>query len=315
MRRAKWERIGQLALSLLILLLLLRYIDFGLLDLALRQAKLFYMIVVLATVPATFLPRVYRWALIINRTGQHVAFKTLYLLTLVGVCLNFLLPASLGDIAKSYYGYRQTGLKEEMLSSTLVDKFIAIFSIFLLGSVAALVYGLGIYAGLSVFLCVVFGVLSFAPNLLPWHWLHRIPVNALHKSLSVHRLREAYILPTRTKVLAVVWSLVGWFITYLGFYLLCLAFSADLQFVYVFAVAPMIVLARTFPFTLSGLGTQEAVVVLLFSQIGVNSANALLVSMSFTIITSVIPALVGLLIILWWGVKKHEPVKPSVDCR
>jgi len=71
----------------------------------------------------------------------------------------------------------------------------------------------------------------------------------------------------------------------------------------------MIVLARAFPLTLSGLGTQEAAVVFLFRKIGGSSANALVVPMSFTVITSVIPALVALGIILWWGIRKDEPGK------
>ena len=309
MRRVQWERVGQLLFSLLILFVVFRQIDVGLFNQALKQANLFYVLLVLVTVPIAFLPRVYRWGLIINQRDRHVSLLNLYLLTLVGVSLNFLLPASLGDVAKSYYGYKQSGLKEEMLSSTLVDKFIALFSVFFLGSIAALAYGLKIYAGLSMFLCVMFAILSFAPHFLPWRWLERIPFKAFHKFLNIQRLQDACTLDTRTKVSAVMLSLVGWFITYVAFYFLCLAFSVDLPFIYVFAIAPTIVLARIFPLTLSGLGTQEMVVVLLFDEIGVNSANALLVSMSFTVVTSVVPALAGLPIILWWGIKERGTVQ------
>ena len=192
-KRRRWEQIAQIVTSVLIPFLLFNYVGFGALDLALVQAQPSYVLVAFAIMPVAFFPRVFRWGAITNQGEPSASLWDLYQLTLVGVSLNLLLPASLGDIAKSCYGYKHSGLKEEMLSSTLVDKFIALFSIFLLGSAAALSYELRIYAGLSALLCVVFAVLSFAPDLLPW-------------------------------------SLPGWAVTYVMFYLVWLALPVDVRF-------------------------------------------------------------------------------------
>ena len=50
-------------------------------------------------------------------------------LLLVGTSLNIILPSGAGDVAKGYYGYKWTGIKERMFAISLIDKLIAIGSL------------------------------------------------------------------------------------------------------------------------------------------------------------------------------------------
>jgi len=291
-----WERFVQLIISITVLFILVKHTNVKLLVLTWREVRFSYLILAGLIVPFSILPRVYRWGSIINRENKSVSLKDLYLLTLAGISLNFLLPANLGDIARSYYGYKKTGLGEEMLTSSLVDKLIALFSIFSIGAIASFLYGLNPYTYLSLILAVIFAVVPFFPNLLPWGLIEKASLLFADET-NARQLREQFTLSNKVKIMAIVWSVIGWSITFLIFYIICLAFSASMKFTYVFAIAPMIILARLCPLTLSGLGTQEAMVMYLFRSIGVDGTNSLLISMTFTFIVSIIPAFIGLFVI------------------
>ncbi|MFB0536681.1 MAG: lysylphosphatidylglycerol synthase transmembrane domain-containing protein [Anaerolineae bacterium] len=291
-----WERFVQLIVSITVLFILVKHTNVKLLVSTWREVRFSYLILATLIVPFSILPRVYRWSSIINREKKSVSLADLYLLTLAGISLNFLLPANLGDIARSYYGHKKTGLGEEMLTSSLVDKLIALFSIFSLGATASFLYGLYSYTYLSLALAVVFAVVPFCPNLLPWGLIEKVSLLFADK-VNARQLREQLTLSNKVKITTVVWSIMGWGVTFLIFYIICRAFSTDVKFTYVFAIAPMIILARLCPLTLSGLGTQEAMVVYLFRSIGVDGTNSFLVSITFSFIVSVIPAFIGLFVI------------------
>ncbi|MDY7033224.1 MAG: flippase-like domain-containing protein, partial [Thermodesulfobacteriota bacterium] len=89
----------------------------------------------------------------------------------------------------------------------------------------------------------------------------------------------------------------GWTVTYFQLYLICLAFSIKVEFMYVLAVAPLFSLARLFPFTLNGLGTQEAVIIYLFRLINVGSTLSVLISLTNRVMNFIIPAIVGIIVI------------------
>ena len=291
-----WGRLVQLVISITVLFILAKRTNVKLLILTWREVRFSYLILASLIVPFSILPRVYRWGSIINREKKSVSLADLYLLTLAGISLNFLLPANLGDIARSYYGHKKTGLGEEMLTSSLVDKLIALFSIFSIGAIASFLYGLDSYTYLSLVLAVIFAVVPFFPNLLPWGLIEKAFLLFADET-DTRQWREQFTLSNKVKIMAIVWSIMGWSITFLIFYIICLAFSVGVKFTYVFATAPMIILARLCPLTLSGLGTQEAMVMYLFRSIGVDGTNSLLISMTFSFIVSVIPAFIGLFVI------------------
>ena len=278
------------------LFILVKHTNVKLLVSTWREVRFSYLILATLIVPVSILPRVYRWGLIINREKSSVSLADLYLFTLAGISLNFLLPANLGDIARSYYGHKKTGLGEEMLTSSLADKLIALFSIFSLGATASFLYGLHSYTYLSLVLAVICAVVPFCPNLLPWGLIEKV-ARRFAGETKARQLREQFTLSNKVKIMAILWSIIGWSVTFLIFYIICRAFSTNVKFTYVFAIAPMIILARLCPLTLSGLGTQEAMVMYLFRSIGVDRTNSLLISMTFSFIVSVIPAFVGLFVI------------------
>ena len=117
------------------------------------------------------------------------------------------------------------------------------------------------------------------------------------KKLDIAKLLQASNLSHKLKLITLIISIIGWAATYFQLFIICLAFSIEVEFLYVLAVAPLFSLARLFPFTLNGLGTQEAVIVYLFSLINVDSTLSLLVSLTNRALNFVIPAIIGVAVI------------------
>jgi len=303
------EKIIQIFVSCLILILLVRYINLQELVMSLRKAKLEYLIFILLLLPLNFFFRAVRWSLIINKDKKLLSLKILYSLTFVGSALNIVLSGGLGDVGRSYYGYKYSGLKEEMLSSSLIDKIVAVFTIFILGGLTALICGFYHYLILSFVGVLLFGVVLFFPMLIPWDFLNRIIIFFTRRSLDADQLSKYSKISNVTLLNSILLSTVAWLLTYIQFYLICLGFSVNVGLGHVLTFAPLITLARMVPFTFGGLGTQEATVVYLFNSLGIDTGVAFLISLMFTFILVVIPGLIGWFVIL--NINKSSRLKAA----
>jgi uncharacterized protein (TIRG00374 family) len=294
--RIPWSRVLRYGVSLAIVALLIVYVDWRLLLDAFIQARLAILCLAIVVVAISLWIRAIRWKILLA-SSTRIAIIDLFWLGLTGITLNVVLPASLGDVAKAYYAYRRTGLKEEVLSTAVLDKLLGLLSVFLLGTFAALSRNLSAYVYVTAPLALAFFVLSFFPQVVPWRLLERLQVRVLKNRLLIGKLRSAFSVHLSQRIGCLLVSFVGWLVTSLIFYLLCLAFSVQISYLYVVALAPLLTIARLVPITVSGLGTQEALIIYLFSQAGISATSALVVSLSFTVITTFLPGLVGLLVI------------------
>jgi len=244
--------------------------------------------------------------------GQRIAFKDAYALTLVGVALNMIIPATMGDIARSYYGYKIYGFKEEMLSTVLADKMFALCSLFLLGGVSGLAMGYYVLGVVSWMAATLTFIPVAWPRLVPWTWLN-IGLRYVKKSLDAERLIHAFTLPAILKVEIMMISIGGWLCTCLYFYIVASAFPVDVSLWYVIVIMPMLTIARLFPFTINALGPMEVAVAYFFGLIGIPSTLAVVVSLVSNLISSVVPGSLGVIVILLSGRNYQNQPPPQKE--
>jgi uncharacterized membrane protein YbhN (UPF0104 family) len=229
-----------------------------------------------------------------------LSFTDAYLLTLIGIALNIVIPGTMGDLARSYYGYRMYGIKEEILSIAVVDKILAFCALFLLGAVSGYVMG---YGELGTF-SLIFGVLSFLPlafpRWFPWSVVNRL-LRRFKKSLDQEKLLKAFTLSARLKIWGLLVSLVGWLGTSLFFYIVCAAFPVQVNLGYILLVMPILTIIRLFPFTINAVGPMEVAVVYFFGFLGIPSTVAVLISLTSNVLSSLVPGSLGIAIILLRG--------------
>ena len=96
---------------------LLRIVPVATLVDTLKGARVAPLLIVFALVVPAVLTRAWRWYLILRARGLAASLATVTKATLIGMALNLFLPASSGDIARSYYGWKRHGNKEAMLAT------------------------------------------------------------------------------------------------------------------------------------------------------------------------------------------------------
>lgn len=293
----KNQRTIKLIISVLIILFLFKFINFNLLLNSLKHVNNLFL-VVLTLIPVNILLRAWRLMTILNKDKKIISIKDSFFLNLVGITLNLFLPASSGDIAKSYYGYKWHGVKEEMLSSNIFDKFMALFAVFVVGCVAATFlkfYSISLFA---LIVSLLFVLMFFYPRIMPWNIINKILGTFVKITLNEEKLAQSFNVSNEIKFKTLSISLIGCFLSYFQLYLLCLSFSVKIMFIYVLAIAPVMTLASLFPFTLNGLGSGEAVAIYFFGLVGISPTMSLLISLLSQVINAIIPGFFGFLIIM-----------------
>lgn len=300
MKSGQIQILIRIGILIFFIFVLYKIIDLKLLKEAIQNVR---VEIVLIAIPLYFMNiaiRAYRLKKILNKNRKRLSLKDAYIITFIGAALNLFVPASFGDIAKSYYGYKIYGIKEEMLAASIVDKMFALCSLFLIGVVSGYIMGYYVLGTISLFSAILTCIPLVFPNLVPWNAVNVI-LRVFKKSLDIKKLLTAFTLPYLLKLFVFGISVGGWLFNCIYFYILCSAFPVEISLEYVILIMPILVIVRLFPFTVSALGPKEIVVVYFFGEIGIPPTLAVLISLFSNIISSVIPGLIGLLMILLFG--------------
>lgn len=251
------------------------------------------LLVVACLVFPAILTRAWRWYFILRSGAVEVSFASITTATLIGMALNLVLPASGGDVARSYFGWRQHGRKEAMLSSAVADKCVALLSISLLGMMSAVIIG-NVQVALLISLIVLpLLVVLVWPLRFPWTVVALILNRILRTKFDVDVLVEMFRMKPRVLLGAFAISILGWICTNGMYQAALVCFGADVRLGYVFAVAPLINLCRILPISVSGLGSADALMVYLFAEVGVPAPVTLAAAMIINVVLIAIPGLFG----------------------
>ena len=262
-----------------------------------RTSTLSVALVAMIMVPAV-LARAWRWHYLLNRGGIQVSLGSITNATFIGMALNLFLPASAGDVVRSYYSWQIYGHKEEMLASTLADKAVALISLFMLGAIGGFLSGDTKLAILATCLMVATGLILVFPARGLWKFLAVCVKRVLKKDLDIDRLLQSFHMPWSTFCGALVISILGWMITNLMYYLSVWSVGGHVGMGYTFAIAPLINLLRMLPISISGLGTADALMVQLLGAVGVEKHLTLAASMIVNLTLIVLPGAIGALLML-----------------
>jgi uncharacterized protein (TIRG00374 family) len=251
------------------------------------------LFLVFALMPAAVLGRAWRWWYILRQKHVMISLMTMWRVTFIGMALNLILPGSMGDVARSYYGWRSAGNKEVMLSSAIVDKVIALFTLCILGAVCAVLIDSISLALISLFFAIPLMFILLLPQFVPWQLAVILCRKVLKKDLLIDQLRAAFKLDFRTTLVCIIISLAGWFFTNAMYYFACLSFTNNVSFGYVFAVAPLINLVRIIPVSICGLGPADLLILFLFGLTGMDESTSLMASMTINAALIALPGMIG----------------------
>ena len=132
----KVKTLIKIGFSILILVLLFSFFDFSKVDYKNITITPMTGVIMFSLLICSILVRAWRWKILINEKIENTEDKLSFLFSLkfllIGSTLNIVLPAGSGDIAKSYFAYKEGGNKENMFVASIYDKVVAVASMFFL---------------------------------------------------------------------------------------------------------------------------------------------------------------------------------------
>ena len=287
----------QIVLSTVILAVLFASVDTSQLSLRYLSLTPGNIALIMVILVLSLLPRSMRWLYLMNadKSDNQISHLNALRFLLVGTALNHVTPAGVGEVARSYFGYKWTGIKERMVSVSLYDKIIAVSSLSALA--------LGAYFYTRNVLLLVAAVISVGPFLVIAcrKWIVAIPpidaviswLDSKTKAISLREMLEHFQLPADVVALGFVLSWIGWMLDYSILYLCFELTQLEIDFHTVMAMGPLLTLGRLFPFTLNGVGSDEAIIVFLFATDPSMQGPVLLGALIYRIVMLILPAIVG----------------------
>ena len=266
-------------IGLLLLAVLLVRIDLRQAAAILAEVHLLpLLLAIAANVPQLGLKAV-RWWYLLRLQGVSYRPGRALLAYLASVYVGILTPGRLGEFVKALYVRQDTGVSVgEGMSSVLVDRLFDLYALIGAGTYGLVMFarlvtlpgwalalvGLGVLASLAALLpCtgrLALRALAALPLVRHQHGRLAAQVEGFYASLS--RLASPRLLP------AIAGTAVAHAILYAQCYLLALALDLPLRFGFVLFAMAAVNLVNLLPVTVSGLGTREATLTLLFGSVG-----------------------------------------------
>jgi uncharacterized membrane protein YbhN (UPF0104 family) len=276
----------RILVSAALLGVVLLYADVGDVVDAVRDGHWGWFVAALAVMAVAVVIGALRWWLLLEGAGIHVPARDAVRPFAMSLVLNLVLPTAVaGDVVRTWVMGKQRGRLLGAAAATLVDKVTALTCLFLVGWAAyafdrnavpdSLVV---VFAWVTAGLVVAFAIGALAAaGVRPI--LHRLPDGL------VVRIRESWrMLKLWAGSARLVVSLVGLGVAYQVLAVVALilvgeTLGVDLPFALAAICAAIVIVATLIPVSIGGIGIREGGFVLLLGEVGIDAADATLISL------------------------------------
>jgi uncharacterized protein (TIRG00374 family) len=287
------------ALSIAILLVIARSVDFNQALAAVRRLDPFEVIAATLLLAASVLVVAPRWGAIIAADNRLIPVRRLIFPVYAGFFVNQALPTAIGGDAYRVWAVHREGVPLlRAVASVLVDRIMGIagaLALFALGSLVVLAEGSSIppvallLAAIALFAFVTLLLISSFPQ-VPVAWIEKVlaPMRAL--STDVHNALRL----SRQSSLICGLSLSSQLIPVAALWIIMSGLGIDVPLPTCLVLGPATMIAAAVPLSFGGWGVREAALVLILRDFDVPLSDAFVVSVVFGALT-ILAALPGAL--------------------
>ncbi len=276
-----------IALAVALMYYLLSKAGFGLIVKSLRLLDYRWVLLAMALYTFDMVVRAFRWKLVLKGNDIHISIWDSFLAYNLGNSLNIIIPAKMGDIARSYYLKKKFSLGySRTLPATFLDRVFDVLGVY----VVLFFCGIYIITGtkLTTWLYYTFaaGIAALIVTVAAMEILLRRKdivervKNEKLKSL-VHSLLEAFSSSFKDKgnfILLLACSVVIWLCEGVFSYFIFISMGQYLNpFIIIFATM-IAILTKVVPITPGGIGVFEGTMVLMLSLFGLDAKTGVIVS-------------------------------------
>ncbi len=250
-----------------------------------------------------------RWQVVLRSAGYFIPISSLLSSYFAGMFLNIFLPGSFGgDVYRIYRVARQTKDSEAALVSVFLERFTGLFALSAL-AVLGLPPAVKLVGRWDIILlffgCVgalVGGViLIISPRLLmiaePWLQKLRLQ-NLATRFAKIQILLRQFAQHRQALALSISLSFLLMLAIVYYHYLIAQQLKIPISYLELLVFIPIVAVITLLPISLGGLGVKEGLWVYLFSRIGLTGSQALLLSVTMTILSWLLALPGGIVLLL-----------------
>ena len=271
----------------------------------LKNINLYYFICAVLLLLPMIVIKAYRWNYLKRTQKINYKLSDSILMYGSGLYIGLLTPGRIGDFIKVLYLKNDGNSAGKSFVSVFIDRIADLLFLIIFGYIGMFffihlfkkqVYILS-FLFIAVFLIIIFAVINkkIAKGMLrnifrlfiPKKYKEKIKVNFndFYKDLRLLDKNKLFIVSLLT---------IGvWFIYFTQTFLLAMALHINISFVYLSICAAIAGLITLIPVSVSGIGTRDITLIVLFSFLGISRESAVAVSM-LILSMSVVMALIGL---------------------
>jgi uncharacterized membrane protein YbhN (UPF0104 family) len=295
---------AKLLLAVLALVLLADLIDWSALSAAALSADARWILVALALMPLNIGLEAYRWHRLVARLAPETRYRQSLAAVLSGYPLGLVTPARAGDFVGRALYLPYAG-KAELMALTFAERMATLACTLVVGLAAVVPFmilqsDIPRLAWAALFMVAAAGTFAFLALTLQPRLARRVLATALPfpRARRVLRVLDQFDRRDARSLLAL--SGVRYGVFSLQFVLLVFAFAPSASFLAVYAGVALVFFAKSAipSFTLGDLGVREGAAVFFLGSLGVGAAAAFEASLLLFGINLLLPALVGLPLVL-----------------
>ncbi len=251
-------------------------------------ANRWLLLISVLMVPLIDIVSAVKWYCLARAIDLSVGLWRLYAYYIVGVFFSLVLPSSIGgDVIRIHELGRYTGRYADSAAAVFVERFSGLAMLVVLAAIAVII-NLQIFNLPWLTVTLMLGVLAVA--LVCWMIVDARPFNFIDKTVGNRSPLISSVLKKlgkfRTAVLrykdkptalwiAVLNSLLFYFLAILNVWISALAFDDSIRFVSMLVAVPVIMFIMNLPFSIGGIGLMEFAYSFTLSLFGVSPAVAI----------------------------------------
>ncbi|MGI6456884.1 MAG: lysylphosphatidylglycerol synthase transmembrane domain-containing protein [bacterium] len=269
MRYKRIHKILLLIITLIVFLLLFSQVNFIEIQQTLRRTNYYYL--ALAGLLSFLFPllNAIRWHLIVCELGVNLGLWESFKIIMAAWPLGTITPAKSGDLVKLFFlrnvlPYSHTS--GVILAERLLDVLVLCLYAFLFGILVKL--WVAVWISLAMFSGVVILFLVVESR-----WMVYLPEKILLLTQNIFLASKKIYSSLSVFLLLLLVTLLNWFLSLLQTWVCYQAFDAQVPFVYLAAALPLAIFIGLIPVTISGMGTRDTAMIVLFEKYAAYETN------------------------------------------
>ena len=276
---------------------------------ALLRMDFIYVLPSFALISLYLVAQNLKWKYMLRKQGIHLKFWELLRIYLIGVFYGSVTPGKIGTLIRIDYLRKKTGKDIGVCGvSVVMDKLLDILVIFslailgtllIIGSLSPFLSAL-ITISFITFLTLFFMFMKEGPSrrILRVFWRIIIPKSMKGKTREAYNSFYKNMLSWKDLMIPLFLTILGWILVYSVAFTLSIPLNLGIPYHLFILLFPIASIVGLIPITVSGFGTREATIILLFSLFGVPEETVFFLSLLTTLVSYLIPAGTWVLIVL-----------------